>query len=154
MAESVCKTLGAARSRAYMIRIMAFDSRFRQLCSEQTLATPQGRQVLAPFAFVSAWAGLLMAIEMLRSFDATAATNYCPLTRGTCRSPAGGCCGRATLIASSAQVRIRAGHPNALGLAAVAAPTYSSARDDSRAGSPPMHATRQRSTTRWWTGLS
>lgn len=37
---------------------IAFDSLFRQLCAEQALATPEGRQVLAPFAFVSAWAGV------------------------------------------------------------------------------------------------
>jgi molybdopterin/thiamine biosynthesis adenylyltransferase len=55
---------------------LAFDSLFRQLCSEQVLATPEGRQVLAPFAFVSAWAGVLQTIEMLRSFASTARTNY------------------------------------------------------------------------------
>ncbi len=55
---------------------LAFDSLFRQLCSEQALATPEGRQVLAPFAFVSAWAGVLMVVETLRSFAATATTNY------------------------------------------------------------------------------
>jgi hypothetical protein len=55
---------------------LAFDSLFRQLCSEQALATPEGRQVLAPFAFVSAWAGILMVVEMLRSFVGITATNY------------------------------------------------------------------------------
>ena len=55
---------------------LAFDTLFRELCSEQALATPEGRQVLAPFAFVSAWAGVLMAIETLRSFDGGASTNY------------------------------------------------------------------------------
>lgn len=55
---------------------LAFDSLYRQLCSEQALATPEGRQVLAPFAFVSAWAGVLMAVEMLRSLSGPAATNY------------------------------------------------------------------------------
>ncbi|ABE37275.1 UBA/THIF-type NAD/FAD binding fold [Rhodopseudomonas palustris BisB5] len=55
---------------------LAFDSLFRQLCSEQALATPEGRQVLAPFAFVSAWAGVMMAVEMLRSFAGAAKTNY------------------------------------------------------------------------------
>lgn len=55
---------------------MAFDSLFRQLCAQQALTTPEGRQVLAPFAFVSAWAGVLMAIEMLRCFVGTAPTNY------------------------------------------------------------------------------
>ncbi|MFO1144403.1 MAG: ThiF family adenylyltransferase [Amaricoccus sp.] len=72
---------------------MAFDSLFRQLCSEQALATPEGQQVLAPFAFVSAWAGVLMAVEMLRSFTGVA-TNYwsvdpwnLPLSRGRVRRP-------------------------------------------------------------------
>ncbi len=55
---------------------MAFDSLFRELCAAQTLATPEGRQVLAPFAFVSAWAGVLMAVEMLRSFAGITVTNY------------------------------------------------------------------------------
>jgi hypothetical protein len=55
---------------------MAYDSLFRQLCSEQALATPEGRQVLAPFAFVSAWAGVLMTVEMLRSFAGERSTNY------------------------------------------------------------------------------
>jgi hypothetical protein len=55
---------------------LAFDSLFRQLCSEQALATPEGRQVLAPFAFVSAWAGVLMVVEMLRSFAGITTTNY------------------------------------------------------------------------------
>jgi hypothetical protein len=30
---------------------IAFDSLFRQLCAEQALATPEGRQIRAPFAF-------------------------------------------------------------------------------------------------------
>jgi hypothetical protein len=55
---------------------LAFDSLFRQLCSEKALATPEGRQVLAPFAFVSAWAGVLMAVEMLRSLHGITETNY------------------------------------------------------------------------------
>lgn len=55
---------------------MAFDSLFRQLCSQQALTTAEGRQVLAPFAFVSAWAGVLMAVEMLRCFAGAAPTNY------------------------------------------------------------------------------
>jgi hypothetical protein len=55
---------------------MAFDSLFRQRCSQQLLATPEGRQVLAPFAFVSAWAGVLMAVEMLRLLAGETSTNY------------------------------------------------------------------------------
>jgi molybdopterin/thiamine biosynthesis adenylyltransferase len=73
---------------------MAFDSLFRQLCAEQALATPEGRQVLAPFAFVSAWAGVLMAVEMLRSLSGVTSTNYwsvdpwnLPIARGRTRRP-------------------------------------------------------------------
>lgn len=54
----------------------AFDSLFRQLCAQQALTTPEGRQVLAPFAFVSAWAGILMAVETLRVFSGERSTNY------------------------------------------------------------------------------
>ncbi|MCK1604128.1 ThiF family adenylyltransferase [Bradyrhizobium sp. 166] len=73
---------------------IAFDSLFRQLCAEQALATPEGRQVLAPFAFVSAWAGVLMAVEMLRSFAGITETNYwsvdpwnLPIARGRTLRP-------------------------------------------------------------------
>lgn len=73
---------------------IAFDSLFRQLCAEQALATPEGRQVLAPFAFVSAWAGVLMAVEMLRSFAGISSTNYwsvdpwnLPISRGRTLRP-------------------------------------------------------------------
>lgn len=44
----------------------AFNSLFRELCSTQALTTPEGRQVLTPFAFVSAMAGVLLAIELVR----------------------------------------------------------------------------------------
>lgn len=54
----------------------AFDSLFRQLCAEQALVTPEGRQVLAPFAFVSNLAGALLVIEFLRSEAGLATTNY------------------------------------------------------------------------------
>jgi hypothetical protein len=55
---------------------MAFDSLFRQLCAEQALATPGGRQVLAPFAFVSSLAGNLLVIELLRCAAGLSSTNY------------------------------------------------------------------------------
>ncbi|MBZ9649740.1 hypothetical protein K9B33_19565 [Sphingobium sp. 3R8] len=55
---------------------MAYDSLFKQLCAEQALSTPEGRQVLAPFAFVSNLAGALIVLEMLRSKAGLAATNY------------------------------------------------------------------------------
>lgn len=44
----------------------AFDSLFRELCATQALKTSEGRQVLTPFAFVSALAGALLAIELVR----------------------------------------------------------------------------------------
>ncbi len=54
----------------------AYDTLFKELCSAQALITPEGRQVLAPFAFVSALAGALLVIELLRSNHRAAATNY------------------------------------------------------------------------------
>lgn len=53
-----------------------YDSLFKALCAEQALMTPEGRQVLAPFAFVSGLAGALLVVEMLRSEPASASTNY------------------------------------------------------------------------------
>ncbi len=44
----------------------AFDSLFKELCSEQALLLPTGEQVLAPFAFVSNLAGALLALELAR----------------------------------------------------------------------------------------
>lgn len=54
----------------------AYDTLFRELCAEQALRTPEGRQVLAPFAFVSALAGALLVIEMIRARVGAATTNY------------------------------------------------------------------------------
>lgn len=54
----------------------AYDTLFKELCSAQALITPEGRQVLAPFAFVSALAGVLLVIELLRSNHRSASTNY------------------------------------------------------------------------------
>ena len=54
----------------------AYDTLFKELCSAQALLTPEGRQVLAPFAFVSALAGVLLVVELLRSNHLTATTNY------------------------------------------------------------------------------
>lgn len=54
----------------------AYDTLFKELCSAQALLTPEGRQVLAPFAFVSALAGVLLVIELLRSNHRAEATNY------------------------------------------------------------------------------
>jgi hypothetical protein len=54
----------------------AYDTLFKELCSAQALLTPEGRQVLAPFAFVSALAGVLLVVELLRSNNQVATTNY------------------------------------------------------------------------------
>jgi molybdopterin/thiamine biosynthesis adenylyltransferase len=44
----------------------AFDTLFKQLCSTEQLKSVEGRQVLAPFAFVSVLGGVLLAIEFIR----------------------------------------------------------------------------------------
>jgi molybdopterin/thiamine biosynthesis adenylyltransferase len=44
----------------------AFDTLFKQLCSSAQLKTSEGRQVLAPFAFVSVLGGVYLAIEFIR----------------------------------------------------------------------------------------
>ena len=45
---------------------LACDSLYKRLCGAGLLTTPAGRQVLAPFAFVSILAGALLALELLR----------------------------------------------------------------------------------------
>jgi molybdopterin/thiamine biosynthesis adenylyltransferase len=54
----------------------AFDTLFRQLCAAQALTSAEGRQVLTPFAFVSALAGALIVVEMLRRAAGTVDVNY------------------------------------------------------------------------------
>lgn len=54
----------------------AYDSLFKELCAAQALKSDEGRQVLAPFSFVSALAGCYLVIELLRSMDGIATTNY------------------------------------------------------------------------------
>jgi E1 N-terminal domain len=44
----------------------AFDSLFKELCGQGVLRSAEGRQVLAPFAFVSVLAGTYLAIETIR----------------------------------------------------------------------------------------
>ena len=44
----------------------AFDSLFKELCGQGALRNAEGRQVLAPFSFVSALAGSYLAIEVVR----------------------------------------------------------------------------------------
>jgi len=44
----------------------SYDTLFKRLCAESVLKTPEGRQVVAPFAFVSVLAGTLLALETVR----------------------------------------------------------------------------------------
>jgi hypothetical protein len=45
---------------------MAFDTLYKQLCSSGKLKSASGRQVIAPFAFVSVLAGVLLLLEIIR----------------------------------------------------------------------------------------
>lgn len=45
---------------------MSFDSLFRKLCAEMKLLTTGGKQIFAPFAFVSNLAGALLVVELMR----------------------------------------------------------------------------------------
>ena len=45
---------------------IAYDTLFKQLCSTAQLTSAEDRQVLTPFAFISAFAGALLAIEFVR----------------------------------------------------------------------------------------
>ena len=45
---------------------LAYDSLFKQLCGQAALKTTADRQVLAPFGFVSALGGVVLAIELIR----------------------------------------------------------------------------------------
>lgn len=44
----------------------AFDTLFKELCGQGVLRATEGRQVLAPFSFVSVLAGTYLAIELVR----------------------------------------------------------------------------------------
>lgn len=52
------------------IQGQAYDSLFKQLCGEGALRTPEDRQVLAPFSFVSVLAGVYLAIEFVKRISA------------------------------------------------------------------------------------
>jgi len=52
---------------------LAYDSLFKQLCGQGALKTAADEQVLAPFAFVSVLAGVLLAVEIVRRIDSPAA---------------------------------------------------------------------------------
>ena len=45
---------------------VAYDTLFKQLCGERELRSLEGRRVVAPFAFVSVLAGVLLALELVR----------------------------------------------------------------------------------------
>lgn len=45
---------------------IAYESLFKRLCGEKALTILGGRQIIAPFAFVSVLAGTLLAIELAR----------------------------------------------------------------------------------------
>ena len=45
---------------------LAYDTLFKRLCSTGNLTTPEGKQVLAPFCFISVMAGTYLAIEFVR----------------------------------------------------------------------------------------
>ncbi len=55
----------------------AYDSLFRELCATDKLMTPEQKQVLAPFAFVSQLAGTVLAIELfLRRLQPSRSGNF------------------------------------------------------------------------------
>jgi hypothetical protein len=59
---------------------LAYDSLFKKMCATGKLLTPEGRQVLAPFAFVSVLAGTFLAIEFVRRIhnqDRQAFNDWC-----------------------------------------------------------------------------
>lgn len=74
IAEKICRAYPDRNPNALVGK--AFDTLFRELCGAQALRTPEGRQVLTPFAFVSALAGALLAVELVRQTTARADTNY------------------------------------------------------------------------------
>ncbi len=76
--EAVAKTIVAAHPHLEPGQLVgkAFDTLFRELCAAQALRTPEGRQVLTPFAFVSTLAGALLAVELVRQVLGQAETNY------------------------------------------------------------------------------
>jgi len=45
---------------------IAYDTLFKSLCAEGQLQTPEGKRIVAPFAFVSVLAGTLLALEVVR----------------------------------------------------------------------------------------
>ena len=52
----------------------SYDTLFKSLCAEGRLQTPAGRAIVAPFSFVSVFAGTLLALEMVRQLSTTQVT--------------------------------------------------------------------------------
>jgi hypothetical protein len=63
-AEIICKRYPQLNPAS--IAGTAYDTLFKQLCGSEQLKTSEGRQVLAPFAFVSVLGGVYLAIEFIR----------------------------------------------------------------------------------------
>ena len=55
---------------------VAFDTLFKRLCSEGELDGGPGKRVVAPFAFVSALAGAMLALEVVRRLGRGHASDY------------------------------------------------------------------------------
>jgi hypothetical protein len=65
--EAALKILGRYPDlKADEVEGIAYDTLFKQLCAEAALQTAEGRQVFAPFSFVSVLAGAYLAIELVR----------------------------------------------------------------------------------------
>lgn len=54
---------------------MAYDTLFKQLCGQQELRAAELQQVAAPFAFVSALSGALLAINLVKNINGTQAAS-------------------------------------------------------------------------------
>ena len=54
------------RLRAKDLVGSAYDTLFKRLCAEAELQTIEGRRVVAPFAFVSCLAGIVMVLDLVR----------------------------------------------------------------------------------------
>lgn len=66
----------------------AYDSLFKEMCATEQLKTPEEKQVLAPFAFVSQLAGTIMSIELfLRRRDPARAAGFNYWRASPWRSP-------------------------------------------------------------------
>lgn len=63
-AALICKRY--AQLNPAIIAGTAYDTLFKQLCGSEQLKTNEGRQVLAPFAFISVLGGVYLAIEFIR----------------------------------------------------------------------------------------